>query len=1087
MWADPQGDCNWQTGGIPLQGVVIELLDANGVVIRTTMTGADGTYKFENLAPGVSYGVREIQPAGYYNAGTHIGSAGGISSPGSDLVTQIVLGSGINGVNYDFCENLPASIAGRVWADPQGDCNWETGGYPLQGVVIELLDANGVVIRTTLTGADGTYTFDNLAPGTYSVHEIQPADYFNAGTHVGSAGGNAVAGSDRITAIVLGSGVVAVNYDFCENIPATISGSVWVDSNQNCKYEVGEKLLQGVTIELLDASGKVIATTQTDVNGFYKFWQLPPGEYQIREVQPVGYLDACDHVGTEGGQLTANDLIGKIVLGSGKNGQNYDFAEIEPAGIKGRVWADPQGDCNWATGGIPLAGVLIQLLDGNGTIIQTTLTGADGTYSFINLAPGTYTVHEVQPAGYYNAGTHVGSAGGNAVPGSDTVTQITLGSGIVGVNYDFCENLPASLSGKVWVENDDDRVFEAGEQLLAGVKIELLDEFGTVLATKFTDANGSYTFVNLQPGKIYGVRETQPTQYFQGGTLVGSSGGLVPFDDSILQVTLDSGENAVNYDFSEIPKSALSGYVFQDGPTIVLKEGETLGDLSAIRDGIRKAGDKPIAGVYILLGDIHGLPIIGDDGQPMIAVTDANGYYEFNGLRAGIYTVRQIQPEDYIDGLDRPGSTSGFAFNPNSTIPLFVMAELMVTPGNDFIARINVPIGRASVENNFSEVLVRTEVTPPLVIPPPVYTPPPLQYHYGNGIPGVRPEVLAQVLPEVVAHEQLAATNIRGNTWHLSVIDAGAPRTDRPEESKIAMVSMLNLQTWSNVEMDRAAWTLAAQDGRVLREFVFGNAQGIPVPGDYNGDGITEAGVYINGEWFIDLNNNGKWDKDDMWVKLGTEDDLPVVGDWDGDGKDDVGIYGPAWPRDPDAIRREPGLPVALNPPNGKSKNMPPLPEDAAVGTRSLKRGNTGKLRDDVIDHVFHYGTAGDHPIAGDWTGSGSDAIGVFREGTWNLDVDGNGRFDEHDIGATFGQAGDLPVVGDWDGDGVDDLGVYRDGTFILDTDGNHKLDDTDLRVTIAGAKAGGIPVAGDWDGDGRDEVGVYHPSAEAPAKPTDR
>ncbi len=277
-------------------------------------------------------------------------------------------------------------------------------------------------------------------------------------------------------------------------------------------------------------------------------------------------------------------------------------------------------------------------------------------------------------------------------------------------------------------------VYDAGETLLAGVRVDLLDENGVVISTTFTDAQGQYKFVNLQPGKVYAVRETQPQNYFQGGTMAGSSGGVVPFDDNINQIVLDSGENAVNYDFCEIPQSKLSGYVFQDGPAVVIPPG-TNPDIYATKTGIRGAGSIPIAGVRMLLGDISGNPIYDQYGNPRIAYTDANGYYEFDGLQAGLYTVRQIQPTEYIDSIDTAGTTSGFAINLNifpGSVPLFVLADLQVDPNNDMIARINVPIGGASTENNFSEIKVVTlpPENPPVVIPPvnyypaPPYTPP---------------------------------------------------------------------------------------------------------------------------------------------------------------------------------------------------------------------------------------------------------------------------------------------------------------------------------------------------------------------------
>ena len=57
---------------------------------------------------------------------------------------------------------------------------------------------------------------------------------------------------------------------------------------------------QGVTIQLLDANGNIVATTLTDAGGNYRFDNLRPGEYGIREIQPAGYLDSGDHPGSGG-------------------------------------------------------------------------------------------------------------------------------------------------------------------------------------------------------------------------------------------------------------------------------------------------------------------------------------------------------------------------------------------------------------------------------------------------------------------------------------------------------------------------------------------------------------------------------------------------------------------------------------------------------------------------------------------------------------------------------------------------------------------------------------------------------------------
>jgi hypothetical protein len=78
-------------------------------------------------------------------------------------------------------------------------------------------------------------------------------------------------------------------------------------------------------------------------------------------------------------------------------------------------------------------------------------------------------------------------------------------------------------------------------------------------------------------------------------------------------------------------------------------------------------------------------------------------------------------------------------------------------------------------------------------------------------------------------------------------------------------------------------------------------------------------------------------------------------------------------------------------------------------------------------------GTAGDLPVAGDWSGKGTAKVGLFRPSTgeWFLDLDGNGQSYNCNLDKclTFGAAGDIPVVGDWTGTGIANIGVYRPGT----------------------------------------------------------
>jgi hypothetical protein len=122
------------------------------------------------------------------------------------------------------------------------------------------------------------------------------------------------------------------------------------------------------------------------------------------------------------------------------------------------------------------------------------------------------------------------------------------------------------------------------------------------------------------------------------------------------------------------------------------------------------------------------------------------------------------------------------------------------------------------------------------------------------------------------------------------------------------------------------------------------------------------------------------------------------------------------------------------------------------------------------------YGLSTDIPIAGDWTGAGVKRIGIFRNGTWILDTNGNGVIDGADKTVMFGQAGDIPVVGDWRGTGQIALGLYRHGTFILDLSGHLSGVPTGLSdATFYNfGLATDIPIVADWNGSKTTKVGIF-------------
>lgn len=1093
-------DCNFDNPDIPLEGVRIDLLDGNGNFIRYTTTDNQGRYRFDNLRPG-EYQVFEHQPTGYYDGGDRIGTAGG-DKLANDHIGEIHLGSGFDATQYDFCEKVGANISGYVYHDRSNDGIYDRATEEqIAGVTVQLYDTHGALLFSTTTNSEGYYEFTNLDAGTYTVIEVHPAGWLDGIDTPGSLGGiaDAAVGADRISQIFVNYGDNGIEYNFGELLPGSISGRVGASLTPDCNFDNPDIPLAGVKIDLLDANGYFLRSTETDSQGFYKFENLRPGEYQIFEHQPNEYYDGGDRIGTSGGEKLANDHIGEIHLGSGVDATQYDFCEKIGANISGYVYHDRSDDGVYdRPSEEPISGVMLKLLDADGNDTgKRAVTDAQGYYQFTNLAPGKYAVMEVHPAGWLDGKDTAGSLGGMVDPsvGGDMISMIMLDFGQSGTEYNFGELKPGSISGKVKVSAEADCENDPNAFPLAGVTIQLLNEDGQVLLETTTDSQGMYLFDNLTPG-MYSVREIQPSEYFDGMDHLGSGGGKYLGNDHLGAIFVGSDYHLVEYDFCEVPPSTLSGFVFIDGAPIPTTTTPTPEELAALRDGILTDDDTRLAGVVMELRDGYsGDPIYADwalpgtyaDG-PIRVVTDANGFYEFKGLPGGTYAVVQVQPDGVIDHIETPGSTGGFPVNPvigapNPSLnhgeiglpsPADTIEQFRLMFGENAIVRIALPAGQNSVLNNFSEVVVQpfflpedpTELPPPPVLRPATFLPP--------------PQPIYPQIPVPTTPNKLYRSGAVGYTWHLSIIDAGQPRAVQQGQPTMQFASRaLESVQWQDTPMDRAEWTIAKRDGEktTFESFTFGHPEGIPITGDWDGDGITELGVFFKGYWYLDLNGNGQWDAEDLWCHLGSDADLPVTGDWNDDGKTDIGIYGPAWPRDPHAIVRDPGLPDADNVPTrlaGKMKNMPPTPEDATSGARVLRRSRNGQDRADLIDHVFHYGAPGDVPVAGDWNGDGIRTIGIFRGGAWHLDMNGDGRFTDRDLTVQFGRAGDRPVVGDWNGDGIDELAVYRAGQWILDTNGNREIDALDQVFEMGGPND--MPISGDFNGDGTDDPAIYSP-----------
>ncbi|MFD9031106.1 MFS transporter [Streptomyces sp. NPDC059567] len=240
-----------------------------------------------------------------------------------------------------------------------------TAGLPVCGTVqhhdgsrvpraaLTLIDVQGQQIGRGGSGEDGRYALSVPGPGSYVL--------------IAAAGGH------QPQAVSVTVGERPVELDVVLGGAGRLAGTVVTADGTP---------VRDAAVTLTDVRGDVVASTRSGREGGYVISELVAGEYTLAASAPA-FRPAALPVSVQASRETRQD----IELAGG-------------AMLRGTVRAG---------GGRPVEDARVTLLDAAGNVVDTLTTGPDGTFRFVDLSSGEYTVIA---AGYPPVATVLQVAGG---------------------------------------------------------------------------------------------------------------------------------------------------------------------------------------------------------------------------------------------------------------------------------------------------------------------------------------------------------------------------------------------------------------------------------------------------------------------------------------------------------------------------------------------------------------------------------------------------------------------------------------------------------------------------------------------------
>lgn len=606
-----------------LSGIRVYAVDASGQSVADATTNSRGEYTLTGLMPGVytvevqrnaGYGFTRLRPA--EDGGSHVTAL--VGEMGVTAEMDIAMGEALTGVNAGM---LPAStVSGVFFHDVNDNGLRDENEIGMLGAEVRLVSEDGEIDLTQTPAEDGTYFFDGVMPGRYTLHYLlgehrEMAKVVEGGNTVAHDGPDTVYGpfevvmGEALTLPVAGA-VTLGNF----------SGAVFEDLNANGQWDEGEKALAGAAVTLTpDRTGIEAAQAVTGADGAFDLEGLRPAGYTLTVALPEGYIFSCPLEGLAFGTLGEQSLV--CAWQTLTDRTDKAIGAVKPGSISGVIWLDENEDGTRGEGELLMSGVSLELVDERGGAVVKRTASTDQGFRFDNVRPGTYTVRLTLPDQSSPAADSASTFVANGLKMTQSGVSVAAGEDVDGLTTGLVS--ATSVAGRLYLDENGART------PLAGVTVSLY-KGGELspLMTVLTDDSGRYRFDGLWPADYY-LEAGLPS-----GTIF-----VRPDDpnyESGASAVTASGEGAGT---SELFYLHMSQHRL-DMDVIYIKPAR-VGDLAWLDEngnGLVDEGEPGIPGITVQLLQ---------DGEAVYeTVTDAYGYYLFTDVYPGAYTlVAKAYPE----------------------------------------------------------------------------------------------------------------------------------------------------------------------------------------------------------------------------------------------------------------------------------------------------------------------------------------------------------------------------------------------------------------------------------------------------------